>query len=137
MWLLFSTLLFTQTPQTDLERLQGEWSCTLQIRSGQKQPEEAIETIFREIVNDTMTISLFDKPLQKMKFKLNEKTSPKEVDVEFLDGPNKGKVALGIYDVTGDEFKICNSNPGQPRPTAFESKEGTQTAYSVWKRSKK
>ena len=137
MWLLLTTLLFTQAPQNDLERLQGEWSCTLKIRGGQKQPEEAIETIFREVVKDTMTISLFDKPLQKMKIKLNEKTSPKEVDVEFLDGPNKGKVALGIYDVTNDEFKICNSNPGQPRPTAFESKEGTQTAYSVWKRSKK
>jgi uncharacterized protein (TIGR03067 family) len=137
MWLALVSLLLTQTPQNDLERLQGEWSCSLQIRSGQKSPEEAIETIFREIKNDEMVISLFDKPLQKMKFKLNEKTSPKEIDVEFLDGPNKGKTALGIYEVNGDEFKICNSNPGNPRPTAFESKEGTPTAYSVWKRSKK
>ena len=136
MWLLL-TLLIAQTPQTDLDRMQGEWGCTLQIRAGQKQPEEAIETIFRTVEKDTMIVSLFDKPLQKMKFKLNEKATPKEIDVEFLDGANKGKVALGIYDVSGDEFKICNGNPGQPRPTAFESKEGTPTAYSVWKRMKK
>lgn len=137
MWLLCTTLLITQSSQTDLDRLQGEWSCTLQVRAGQKQPEEVVETLFRTVEKDTMIVSLFDKPLQKLKFKVNEKTTPKEIDVEFLDGPNKGKVALGIYEVKDDEFKICNSNPGQPRPTAFESKEGTATAYSIWKKSRK
>lgn len=137
MWLLCTTLLITQSAQTDFDRLQGEWSCTMQVRAGQKQPEEVVETLFRTVEKDTMIVSLFDKPLQKLKFKVNEKSTPKEIDLEFLDGPNKGKVALGIYDVKGDEFKICNSNPGQPRPTAFESKEGTPTAYSIWKKSRK
>jgi uncharacterized protein (TIGR03067 family) len=137
MWLLLTTLLFTQTPLNDQDKLQGEWSCTMQVRAGQKQPEEVVETLFRTVEKDTMVVSLFDKPLQKHKFKLNEKASPKEIDMEFLDGPNKGKIVLGIYELDGDSFKICNSNPDQPRPKEFDSKPGTATALSVWKKTKK
>ena len=140
MWFLLIGMMFPvldETKHPDFVAMQGEWGCTLNIRNGQKQPDDVAETLFRDVKNDVVTISLFDKPLQKAKFKINPNVTPRQIDVTMLEGPAKDKVSSGIYELKDGELKICSATPGQPRPTSFESKEGSNTSLIVWKLNKK
>ncbi len=43
----------------------------------------------------------------------------------------------GIYELHGDNFKICYAGPGKPRPTEFSAKAGSELTCATWKRAKK
>ncbi|MBL8822807.1 MAG: TIGR03067 domain-containing protein [Planctomycetia bacterium] len=140
MWCLLIGLLMPvadEPKQADLTAMQGEWGCTLNIRNGQRQPDDVAETLFRDVKDDVVIVSLFDKALQKSKIKLNPQASPKEIDSTMLDGPAKDKVSLGIYEFKDGQLYLCVAQPGQPRPTSFESKPGSNTSLTVWKLNKK
>ena len=53
------------------------------------------------------------------------------------DGPNKGKTLVGIYEVKGDELKVCHGDPGADRPKEIASKEGSGLSLITLKRVKK
>ena len=140
MWIMLIALLFQAKDEgkhPDLVAMQGEWGCTLNIRDGQRQPDDVAETIFRDVKDDIVIISLFDKPLQKGKIKLDPTTSPKQIDMTMLEGPAKDAVSSGIYEIKDGVMKICSAPPGQPRPTVFESKTGSRVSLTEWKRNKK
>jgi uncharacterized protein (TIGR03067 family) len=42
-----------------------------------------------------------------------------------VDGPNKGKTILAIFEVNGDVLKVCYDVSGRKRPTEFQTKKGT------------
>ena len=52
------------------------------------------------------------------------------------EGPGKGKTMLGIYELTGDTYKVCFALPGGERPKEFASKPGSKTMLIVMKREK-
>jgi uncharacterized protein (TIGR03067 family) len=141
MWIALISLLMPMAQPSekhpDYAAMQGEWGCTLNIRGGQKQPEEVVETLFRDVKDDHVTISLYDKPLQKGKFTLNPNATPKQIDVTALEGPTKDKVTQGIYELKDGVLRICSSPTGNPRPTMFESKEGSNHSLTEWKLNKK
>jgi uncharacterized protein (TIGR03067 family) len=68
--------------------------------------------------------------------KLDPSKSPKTLDAKVTDGPNKGAVILGIYEISGDTLKVCFDPEGKKRPTEFKSESGSQTLV-VHKRVKK
>jgi len=141
MWIALISLLLPMVNQADkhpdLVAMQGEWGCTLNIRAGQRQPEEVVETLFRDVKDDVVVLSLYDKPLQKMKITLNAGVSPKQIDATFLQGPAKDKVSLGIYEFKDGTMRICSAPPGEARPTTFESKEGSKLSLTEWKLNQK
>lgn len=140
MWIMLIALVmpnYEDPKHPDLVAMQGEWGCTLNIRDGQRQPDEVAETIFRDVKDDILIISLFDKQLQKGKIKLDPTTTPKQIDVTMLEGPAKDKVSAGIYELKDGVLKICSAPAGQPRPTTFESKPGSGLSVTEWKRNKK
>jgi hypothetical protein len=53
------------------------------------------------------------------------------------EGPNKGTVILGIYEISGDTLKVCFDPEGKKRPTEFKTAAGSQTTLAVYKRVKK
>jgi uncharacterized protein (TIGR03067 family) len=69
-------------------------------------------------------------------FKLDLSKKPKEIDVVFTEGPEKGKTSLGIYELEGDVYKVCIGLTGKKRPTEFISKPGSGHVLEVLKRQK-
>jgi uncharacterized protein (TIGR03067 family) len=67
-------------------------------------------------------------------FKVDVAKKPKQIDVTFAEGPDKGKTALGIYELDGETYKVCMGYVGKGRPTAFESRPGSGHVLEVLKR---
>jgi len=69
--------------------------------------------------------------------KLDPSKSPKTIDMTLTEGPNKGAVMLGIYEIDGDTLKACFDPQGKKRPTEFKSAPGSAHFLNIHKRIKK
>ena len=58
------------------------------------------------------------------------------MDATWTMGPKKGMKALSIYELDGDNLKVCSTEGGQ-RPKEFTAREGSKCSLAVWKRMKK
>ena len=120
----------------EVEKLQGAWA-TLSIEAdGQKvTDEEKIKTRKLTTKGDKYTLKVGDETVQGT-IEINPAKKPKTIDVKPDSGSNKGKTLLGIYQLEGDNLKICLAPPGKDRPAEFASNAGTGHQLVVYKREK-
>ena len=121
----------------ELKKLEGTWEFDSAVSNGDKAPAEELKKMKVIIGDGKIKVQQGDQVLDEMPFKISVDATPKNIDVTNTQGDKKGKEELGIYELDGDTLKICSSNPGEKRPTAFESKEGSKTDLLVLKRAKK
>lgn len=67
--------------------------------------------------------------------KVNASAVPKTFDLKFTTGPEKGNTNRGIYELTGDRWKICLATRGAARPKVFTAPPGTGIVVEVLERS--
>lgn len=120
----------------DLAAFQGEWSMVSGERDGEQIPVEFLQGFKRVSKGDVTTVTNNGEVFMKAKITLDPTKKPKSIDYAVLDGPNKDKKQLGIYELKGDRLKFCFAAPDKERPTEFASK-GEGTILSEWKRDKK
>jgi len=70
-------------------------------------------------------------------FTIDVEQQPHHIDIEFVEGPEAGNWSYGIYELDGDDLKICLGLTGASRPTAFVTAPGTGHALENLKRSSK
>jgi RNA polymerase sigma-70 factor (ECF subfamily) len=119
--------------RSDKDKLQGTWGVVAAtIRGVDDGPEiEAMKKDFElDFRGDKVTIKL------EADYKLDPTTSPKQIDLFPSYGPAKeqNQVIHGIYELTGDELKLCISGPGEERPTKFASEKGSKVMLLMLKR---
>jgi uncharacterized protein (TIGR03067 family) len=119
----------------DLAALQGEWSMTSGERDGQPIPDDLRKGFKRVVKDDVTTITASGQTVMKARFTVDPAKKPKAIDYTLLDGPNKDKKVLGIYELDGDTVKFCFAAPDQERPKEFKGDAGR--TFSAWKRDKK
>ncbi len=125
--------------ESDQERLQGDWEVVKTEVFGKDAPEgEVTKGVWTFRGEKLLTKSLQDSVIQS-EVKLDEKAKPKTLDVTPIDGPEgeKGKTFKGIYELTGDDLRLCMAGPGLDRPTEFKTKEGAHILLFTLKRVKK
>jgi uncharacterized protein (TIGR03067 family) len=124
-----------EADQKDEGKLDGVWvTVTLEYNGkdvGQKYP-------FRfNIKGNDCVIEGNDavkKEYAKLKFKFDNTTTPKSVDISVVGGIQKDAVIEGIYEVKEGQLKICAKVLGNERPTKFESPGGSSVVLLVMKR---
>ncbi len=116
------------------KNLEGEWEIKSALFGGKEPPEDAPKPS-ATIKGDTLTLKIGDKSFQT-KFKADPSKTPKTLDMTMEEGPNKGEVIKAIYELKGDELRICHGATGKDRPTEFASKDEGDV-LAVWKRVKK
>ena len=66
--------------------------------------------------------------------KLDPSKKPKAIDATPLAGAFKGKTVLGIYQLEGEELRICLPKQGdKERPSDFKSPEGSDRALMTFR----
>jgi len=74
-----------------------------------------------------------------MTFTLSPGKNPKEIDVTALDGPQKGKMGLGIYELKDGRLRVCLRDweaAAKGRPTEFAAGKGSGLGLITLERAK-
>jgi RNA polymerase sigma factor (sigma-70 family) len=120
-------------PKTDAEKLQGTWLLVSAEREdGAKAPPAMIERFRAVFAKDQLTFQEGDL-VQVWTFRVDVNTKPKALDLSPVKGTMK--TIAGIYELEGDNLKLCGgpTSQGATRPTEF--KGGPNHTLYVLKRA--
>jgi uncharacterized protein (TIGR03067 family) len=153
--LLFGALLTTTYAavgadtklEPDLAALQGNWK-PLQIEC-QGQPfanADQMKQMTGVYDNSEYFLYFVDRNksgepdvmlVAKAKVTLDPMSSPKSITFELAEGPLKGKRQHGIYEITGNQLRLCYCPADKPKPTEFKSAPGMSCILETWARQVK
>jgi uncharacterized protein (TIGR03067 family) len=123
-----------ESVKNEQDKLQGTWSILQAEHDGHKTPAEKLKSTKLVIAGDKMKVH-GEKGMESQ-IKIDPSKKPKAIDIIPADGPDKGMVLQGIYELDGNELKICLSKPGRDRPAEFVSKENSGTVLLMLGREK-
>ena len=134
-------------PAGDLDKIQGYWKplqCELEGKG--QMPADLMKQV--TVVFDKNEYHLYfkdskldkdNKPiiLRLALANISLEASTKTITFEFADGPLKGKKSHGIYELAGNQLKLCYGPSDRPKPTKFESTAGSGYFLETWARQPK
>ena len=118
-----------------LKKLEGTWSMVSGEEEGKEIQEETIKSARLVIKGTRHTVKVGDDTFVGT-HAVDPSKKPKAIHSKDTSGRFKDKTILGIYEIEGDELKVCFAPPDKERPTEFTTKSGTGTILHVWKRQK-
>lgn len=122
--------------EKELKKLQGAWTFESVEAGGKKLPADQFKDMTVVFAGDKYSVKMGDMVVEAATLTVDPSKTPKTFDAKVADGPNKGKVYLAIYEISGDTLKVCFDGEGKQRPTEFKGAGGAQ-ALVVHKRVKK
>jgi uncharacterized protein (TIGR03067 family) len=118
--------------------LQGVWVARLMEVDGKTAPAEATRRMRFTFKGDRLLIrgNFDDNREDACPYTIDPKKSPKHLD---FTPPSEKEPVLGIYDLKGDELKVCLRHAGGTggRPTAFATRAGSNLVLIVFQKQKK
>jgi uncharacterized protein (TIGR03067 family) len=117
----------------ELKKFQGKWKLVSAELEG-KKPEEAERKTVHLIVEGNRFTLQYGKEIHKGVFTIDPRTTPKQINVEFTDGPIQGAKVPGIYQIDGDTRKSCFAAPEKDRPKDYQG--GKDRWVWVWQADK-
>lgn len=144
-----TTLVMADPPaaapaSTDLDKMQGYWKplqCDYEGKAA--MPTDLMKQV--TVVFDKSEYHLYfkdsktdkdGKPIILRLALANVALDPatKSITFEFADGPLKGKKSHGIYELAGNQLKLCYGSADKPKPTKFESPANSGYFNETWVR---
>jgi uncharacterized protein (TIGR03067 family) len=116
----------------ELRKFEGTWAL-VSLEIDGKPAERPFDKVV--IKDDKATFSLGDKVIVEVTFSVDPTKNPKTMDATTTSGPDKGKKTFCIYELDGDNLKVCMPE-GEQRPKELSAKEGSKCSLFVWKRMK-
>lgn len=117
------------------ESLDGVWLPATAEIGGKAFPDEVRKSITLEIKGDEYNVTVGTQADRGV-CKVDAKASPKTLDITGVEGPNKGRTILAIYERKGDTLRICYELGGKSRPTEFKSTPGSRLFLVEYKLKK-
>lgn len=132
----------------DLATLQGNWKPLSIVFEGEnmgKQKPEVLQQLTSVFDKAEYHLYFVDKatPMPRVlklavaNLILDHTTTPKSISFEFAEGKLKGQKRHGIYEISGNELKMCYGEADKPRPTKFEAPAKSGLYLEVWARQTK
>jgi len=115
---------------TDLDKLQGTWNVTSLEVGGSEMPAGGACIV----VEGSRFQSLGMGAVYEGTVSLNTRKKPKQIELLFTAGPENGNRSLGIYELDGDDWKLCLTVTGSTRPTQFATAPGSGHALETLRR---
>src|SRR6516162_6482540 len=123
--------------EKEVRKFQGTWTFESSKTGGKELPAGELKGLILTFEGDKHTVKKGDEVIQVGTQKIDPTKSPKTIDVTMTEGPNKGMVMLGIYEIDENTLKVCFDPQGKKRPTDFKSPPGSENFVNVHKRVKK
>jgi uncharacterized protein (TIGR03067 family) len=121
----------------DQEKLQGTWETAAINYNGNEQANDIkLKLVFNGKEVRVEGSDEVEKDYAKFTYKLDPSTNPRAIDITVSAGNQKDTTLEGIYEVKGDELRLCVKVIGKERPAKFASPEGENIALVVLKRVK-
>lgn len=123
----------------DLEALRGTWVLVSAERDGKKLAEAEVRKTRITFDRDRFTFpnAAGIGTSQTGAIEIDPGKTPKQMDSTSTTDGAKGEISLGIYELSGDDYKVCFAPPGKARPTEFASAPGTGVILQVWRRPRR
>jgi len=125
----------------DAKRQNGTWKPVGALLGGEKLNREELNKITLTIKDGAYEVIVDGEPhADKGTVSLDTSVTPGRMSIQGVEGPNKGKTILAIYQMGqtegGDTFRVCYDLSGKAFPTDFNSRKGS-THYLVGYRRQK
>jgi len=117
----------------DVKQMQGTWRPLAAEFAGDPFPDQILKTI-KLILKDDRYTALVGEKSDEGTYSVDPDKSPKTMDVKGTKGPNEGKTFLTIYELKGDQLRICYDLSGKARPTEFATKKETMLYLVTYRR---
>jgi uncharacterized protein (TIGR03067 family) len=120
---------------TDSMDVEGTWKPLSAELAGKAFPEEVLKSMKLIIKGENYTAEVGEGK-DEGTVKLDPTKSPKAMDIKGTKGPNEGKTFLVIYELKGDDLKVCYDLSGESRPSEFATKPDTKLFLVSYRREK-
>lgn len=118
----------------DLEKLQGSWDITSVETDGRQMPGAALSGM-KIVVQGSRFTSTGMGQTYEGRIEVDQKKTPKTIDLVFTAGPQDGTRNLGIYKFQKTSgWTLCLATYGDTRPRTFATKPGTGFALETLER---
>ena len=118
----------------DEPKIDGTWLAKSAEMSGKKLPKKVVDLIKLTLKKDEYEAVAESPDRGTITYDTN--ADPKTMDIKGVEGPNKGKTFLAIYELKDDTLKICYDLSGESRPTEFKTKPDTKLFMVTYERKK-
>jgi uncharacterized protein (TIGR03067 family) len=142
--LAFNARAVNPQPADDLASLQGNWKpLQCEFEGTPQMPADVMKQV--TVVFDKNEYHLYfvdhgkdGQPkvlrLALANIALDQTTNPKSITFEFAEGPFKGQKRHGIYELAGNQLKMCYGAVDKPKPTEFKSAPKSGYFLETWAR---
>jgi uncharacterized protein (TIGR03067 family) len=117
---------------TDLDKLQGSWDLTSLETDGQRMPDVPGARI---VIKGSRFTSIGMGQTYEGKIEIDQKKTPRAIDLVFTAGPQTGTRNFGIYKFERSGWTICLATQGDTRPRAFKTKQHSGFALETFERT--
>jgi uncharacterized protein (TIGR03067 family) len=124
-----------KSPAKESAVLNGKWTLTSGVTSGEKMTDEVLKSIQLVLANGKYTAKVGDDTDQGT-YKIDQSTTPNTLTLTGTSGPNKGKTMLAIFELEKGTLKVCYDMSGKAFPKEFESKPSTSSFLATYERQK-
>ena len=120
--------------ESDAPELNGTWKPVTAELAGEQWPQQVLDSMKLIVKDDKYTVQVGETSDEGTVMRDSRK-SPKAMDIKGTKGPNEGKSILAIYELKGDELRVCYDLTGKSRPTEFATKPDTQLFLVKYRRT--
>ena len=118
----------------DEPRIDGKWVAAKAEMGGKKLPKEVAANLKLTLKKGEYEV-IAESP-DRGTVTYDTSALPKTMDIKGVEGPNKGKTFLAIYELNDDELTICYDLSGESRPTEFKTQPNTKLFLVTYAREK-
>lgn len=117
-----------------LRALEGEWRFEHLQVDGIELPAAALSSSCILIDGDRFRTESAEGNYDGT-FTIDVESTPAQIDIAFVEGPEAGTTCYGLYELDGDRLSLCLGLAGAPRPKTFVSKSGSGHALERLRRA--
>ncbi len=133
---ILPALLRADEPAKGDKDLDGTWEGVSVLLNGKELPQPADGKMVVTISGGSLTFKIGDDS-HTSTISVDASKTPRTIDLTPDDGRMKGKTMKAVYEVKGDELKVCHGEWDSDRPKELASMEGNGLMVFTFKRVKK